>query len=142
MTNAHQAPAATPISIERARFDLEMDRLRTLRKEQPPERGVDPLKTSPELVHGVARAAEVWTVKQIAEALGMGKSTVHEWIARAGRDAARAHLSVVPEPWRDDAEVTAIVRCLAALDAVDRDARHRVLNYLDERYFGRTKVRP
>lgn len=132
----------TPISIERARFDLEMQRLRRLREEQPPERGVDPLKTSPDLVHGVAHAAGIWSPKRVAEALGMGRSTIHEWIARAGRSTAQARFDGGSNTWLDDAEITAICRCVAALDAVDREARHRVLNYLDERYFGRAKGKP
>lgn len=142
MTGTHGEELAAPIPIERARFDLEMDRLRALRTEQPLRRGVDPIATSRDLVHGIARAAEIWSAKKIADALGMGQSTVHEWIGRARRDSARAALVAAPEPWRDDAEVSAICRCIVALDAIDRDARHRVLNYLDERYFGRAKVKP
>ena len=133
---------ATPISIERARFDLEMQRLRKLREEQPLQRGVDPIATSPELVHAVARAASIWSVKRIAEALGMGRSTVHEWIARAGRDDGRARLEPTTGSWLGDTEITSLCRCVSALDALDRDGRQRVLNYLDERYFGRAKVKP
>lgn len=134
--------AAVPIPIERARFDLEMERLRRLREEQPLQRGVDPVATSPDLVHGVARAVETWSIKRVAEALGMGRSTVQEWTARAARDAARGRVDVTPEPWREDVEVVAIHRCITALDTLDREGRHRVLSYLDERYFGRAKVKP
>lgn len=134
--------APTPISIERARFDLEMQRLRQLRLEQPRERGVDPVATSPDLVQGVAEAAAIWGTRKVAEALGMGRSTIHEWIARAARSAAREHVERAANPWLDDGEITAIHHCVLALDALDRDGRQRVLNYLDERYFGRAKVKP
>lgn len=142
MTDATGGKEIAPaIPIHRARFELEMERLRALRKEQPPQRGVDPVQTSPDLVHGVASAAGIWSVKKVAEALGMGKSTVSEWVARARRDGARG-LSADPRPWHDDVEVAAIFRCIAALEPLEREARHRVLNYIDERFFGKAKVKP
>ena len=103
---------------------------------------LNPSSGGPELVRGVARAAGVWSPRRVAEGLGMGRSTIQEWIARAARSTAIARADAEPTPWFDDAEIAAITRCVVALDAVERDARHRVLNYLAERYFGRAKVKP
>lgn len=129
--------STTPVAIDKARFDREMARLLELKRSQPTRRAVDPLATSPDLVRGVVAAAEEWSTREIATALAIGKSTIHEWSYRVRRADGEPPLALR----RGDPDLIAIGHCVEALDPLDENARQRVLNYLDERYFGKARTR-
>lgn len=118
------------------RFTTEMDRLRALRDAVPMERGADPLVVNPAYVHGiVAAVAFGYSASSIALALGIGKSTIFEWVKRADGRPPRATRR------REDFELETMTKVVSLLDALpDQASRHRVLNYLDERFFGTAKV--
>lgn len=117
------------------RFNLMIERIKALRAESTLERGVDPMQGAPELVRAVADAADIFSARRVAKALGMGESTVGEWRERARRASKVEGADAAS--FGGDLEIRAIVRCVEELDRLDREGRSRVLNYLDERYFGR-----
>lgn len=127
------------VSLDRARMVVDMDELRSLKLKVPKPAYKDEL-----FMERLRDTVGKYGLGHVATHLDMSKSTLGEWIARGNagmskRELRAARAVEAPAPMRD-AELSVIQRCMNQLDPLDQDARHRVLCYLDERYFGLSKA--
>jgi hypothetical protein len=127
------------VSLDRARFIVEMDRLGALRHAA----GDAPLYESAPFMSAFVAACDEHGSRTVAEHLGIGKSTASEWVARWKKGITKREAAALrAAPVVKDPELCAIMQCMKSLDTLDQEARHRVLSYLDERYFGTWKEKP
>jgi hypothetical protein len=135
--------AAPVVSLDRARFIVDMDALGTLRHRIP---GSTKPWTDIAFMDALVAACDAYGATAVSSHLGTGKSTVQDWCQRhrtgiTKRDRAVLAKTKTPDAvtGQRDVELIAIQQCVRALESLEDSAKQRVLNYLDERFFSTWK---